>query len=56
MKVKVEFEVNIPVEGATEEQIEEWLRFSFGDNGVMENKNPLSNFEPEPIFGTFNWE
>jgi hypothetical protein len=56
MKIKVEFEVKIPVEDVTDEQIEEWLRFELHDNGMMKGGNPLERFDVEPIFGTFNWK
>lgn len=54
-KVKVEYEILIPLPDATDEQIEEWLRFELHDNGDTKAKNPLGKFEPEPIFGTFDW-
>ena len=57
MKVKIEFEVNLPdnIE-LTDDEIEEFLRYHFRDNGIMSGRNPLVNeVEPEPIFGTFYW-
>ena len=56
MKVKVEFEVEVPVDDVTDEQIEEWLRFECHDNGQMSLKNPLVDEQIEPIFGTFYWD
>lgn len=58
MRVEVRFEVEIPeINGVTpnDDQIEEWLRYELGDNGCMELKNPLSQMEVEPVFGTFVW-
>lgn len=54
MRVKVEFEVDVPDVEATEEDVIEWLRFSFHDNGDMKIANPLSSKEPEPVSGTFD--
>lgn len=58
MKVKIEFEVELPDVEHTEEQLEEYLRYHFRDNGSVSTKNPFevaSKREPEPIFGTFEW-
>lgn len=57
MKVKVEFEVEIEDKGATDSEIEAFLRFSFGDNGSLDGNNPyIDEGAPEPIFGTFYTE
>lgn len=57
MKVKIEFEVELNEVEHTEEQLEEYLRYMFRDNGQMSTKNPFyEQGEPEPIFGTFEWE
>lgn len=61
MKVHIEFDVQVPdlpgleAGDSNDAIIEEWLRFSFHDNGVMSTKNPLCYVEPEPILGTFLW-
>jgi len=34
MKVEIKFKVDVPDVGATEQEIEDWLRFSFGDNAA----------------------
>ena len=57
MKVKIEFEVELNEVEHTKEQLEEYLRYMFKDNGKMSTKNPFyKQGEPEPIFGTFEWE
>ena len=57
MKVKIEFEVELNEVEHTEEELEEYLRYTFRDNGCMSGKNPFyGQQEPEPIFGTFEWE
>lgn len=50
VKVRVNFEVDIPIDDVTDEQIEEWLRFEYHDNGSISGKNPLVDYEPEAIF------
>ena len=57
MRIKIEFEVEInEVDNYTYEQLEEYLRYSFKDNGSISIKNPFyEQGEPEPIFGTFEW-
>ena len=58
-RVRVIFEVEVPnAEAYTDAQVEEWLRFSFRDNGEISGTNPLGRLreEPEPVFGTFEWE
>lgn len=55
MRYKVEFEFEVEDDKATDEQIEEWLRYRLNDNGSMTTKNPLGDLEVEPIFGTFYW-
>jgi hypothetical protein len=52
MRVRVEFDVEIPEVGATDDQIIEWLRFNLHDNGSMRIDNPLGHAEPEPCRGS----
>ncbi len=57
MRVRVTFDVDVPDEvQATDEEIEEWLRFNLNDNGSMSNKNPLATREVTPVFPSFEWE
>ena len=58
MKIKIEFEIKLEdVEEYTEDQLEEFLRYTFGDNGCMSSKNPFyGQGSVEPIFGTFEWD
>lgn len=39
-------EVAVPVE-ATDEQVEEWVRFCVGNRGSIPNSNPLSEHDLE---------
>lgn len=54
-RIMVEFEVEIPVDDATDEQVEEWLRFTFGEVGGMDSSNPLSEHDGEAVFGTLRY-
>ena len=59
MRVEVKFEIEIPdTIAATNQQLEEWLRFSLNDNGTIRNDNPLlaAGVTAEPVFGTFRWD
>ncbi len=58
MRVRIEFEVEIPDVKHTEKELEDFLRFEYGDNGVLEGENPfnIANTSVEPIFGTFEVE
>jgi hypothetical protein len=56
MKVKVEFEVEVPCGVTDGNFIEEWLRYELGDNGSMDGDNPLCGEPVEPIWGSFDWE
>lgn len=60
MKVKIEFEIEIPEIDATDEELEDFLRFEFNDNGHLSGENPYNKkevrFSTDPIFGTFDWE
>lgn len=47
--VNVEFGVEIPVD-ATDEQIDEWLRYTFGAIGGMSGENPLKEYDGEAIY------
>jgi hypothetical protein len=49
--VSVEFQVEIPVE-ATEEEIEEWVRFCLGEHGSMCGDNPLSCHDLQAEWGS----
>lgn len=57
MKVKIQFEVEVPDKQCTPNELEAFLRFSFHDNGELSGRNPfIDDGAPEPIYGTFNWE
>lgn len=59
MRVKIEFEVEVAnVTCATEQELEDFLRFTFRDNGYIDSKNPfyVEGKRCEPIFGTFEWQ
>ncbi len=45
-KVRVEVEVTIPAD-ASEEQVQEWIEFSIGNQGELMHNNPLIYCEPE---------
>lgn len=53
-RVKVEFEVSVPPGIAyTQDQLESWLRFSFGKTGSLSGSNPFMDKEPQIVSGTF---
>ena len=58
MKIKIEFEIELPDDiEHTEDELEEFLRFQLGDNGILSGKNPFSaKCNTDPIFGTFKWD
>lgn len=55
--VKVTMVIRLP-HAATEDQVDEWLRYSCGHQGGCSMKNPLLNGEAEPWggYGSFEWE
>lgn len=52
--VHVEFDIEIPV-AATEDEIDEWLRYMLHDRGGMKANNPLEGHEVEPVNFSFMW-
>lgn len=58
MKVEIKFEVELPETEHTKEQLEEFIRFEFRDNGRLSGDNPFNKKGQscQPIFGTFEWE
>jgi len=56
MRIKIEFEIELPDGNYTDEEINEFVRFEYADNGCMSSENPIDCFDIEPIFGTFNWK
>ena len=58
MKVEIKFKVDVPDVGATEQEIEDWIRFSFRGSAQIDGLNPLldQRGDAEPIFGTFDIE
>lgn len=54
MRVSVEFDVELPAE-ATDEQVDEWLRYAFGERASMSGDNPLSEYDGEAVFGTLRY-
>jgi hypothetical protein len=57
MRVLVTFEVDVPEIGATNEQITEWLRWSFHDKPEIEIDNPLyaAHGDAESTFRSLMW-
>jgi hypothetical protein len=56
MRVKIEFEVELPNIPHTEDELEDFLRYEFRDNGSLEGNNPFNKAQiggVDPIFGTF---
>lgn len=55
MKVKIEFEVELPNIPHTFDELEDFLRYEFRDNGSLEGENPFNKARTQvsPIFGTF---
>jgi hypothetical protein len=58
MKIKIEFEIELPDIEHTEDELEEFLRFEYRDNGRLNGMNPFNNIKcnMDPIFGSFEWE
>lgn len=54
MRIKVEFEVDLPVD-ADDQQIQEWLSFGLGERGEMKLSNPLSDHDIEAVSFTVDW-
>jgi hypothetical protein len=42
MKVEIKFEVELPEVEHTKEQLEEFIRFEFRDNGCLSGDNPFN--------------
>jgi len=55
MKVKIEFEVELPDVTHTFDELEDFLRYEFRDNGSLSGGNPFykAKIYVAPIFGTF---
>ena len=58
MIIKVEFEVKLPDFQHTEKHLEDFLRYEFKDNNLLEGNNifNVKRTSAEPIFGTFEWD
>lgn len=56
MKIKIEYEVELPDISHTDDELEAFIRFETGDNGVVFGSNPFYKESLEPIFGTLSWE
>ena len=56
MKIKIEYEAEIPDIECTDKEIEEFIRYECGDTGSMSRNNPFIEEIIEPIFGTFGWD
>ena len=57
MKIDITFTVDLPELSNSDEEIEEFLRFEFRDNGVLSGDNPFNQAGTtvDPIFGSFEW-
>ncbi len=55
MRVKIGFETEIP-KGASDKQIDDWLRYELFINGSIEVSNPLVDEPVKAIHNTFRWE
>jgi hypothetical protein len=56
MKIKIEYEVELPDIRHSENELEDFIRFETGDNGRIKSSNPFLGESLEPIFGTLFWE
>lgn len=61
MKIKIKFEIELPEIEHSEDELDEFLKFQFGDNGKMSANNPFYNSEclgdvSDPISDTFEWD
>ncbi len=56
MRIKIEFEVEIPDIEHTENELEEFLRFTYGAISSMRLENPFNYYDADAILDTFNWE
>jgi len=52
----IKFDIRVPDDNATADQVIEWARYHCHDNGYLSIFNPLINDEPELILGTFKCE
>ena len=48
-EIAISLKIKLPT-AATEDQINEWLRFQLNDNGSMSVSNPLVHKTIEPVF------
>jgi len=58
MKIRIEFEIELPDIEHTDDELEDFLRFELRDNGHLDGSNPFmaAKADVEPIFGTFEHE
>lgn len=56
MRIKIEFEIELPDIESTEYELDAYLRYSYGDNCSVAIANPF-NVLGEPVirYGTFTW-
>ena len=53
MKYRVSFEFRTPdVLKATQEQVEEWVKYVVGYSGSLKGENPLANEDFDPVYGS----
>lgn len=55
MKIRIEFEVELPDVSHSQEELEAFIRFELRDNGRLNGCNPFYGNSVDPIFGTFEW-
>lgn len=61
MRVKIEFEIELPDVKHSKKQLEEYIRYHFRDYWSLSGDNPFYRFEeehggePEPVYGSFKW-
>lgn len=51
MRVRVEFDVDIPVDAVTDSEIKEWIRYSLNEIASMSNSQ-LSQYDMDAVYGS----
>ena len=55
MRIKIEFEINLPDIEYNVKDLDEFLRYKYGDIFSMKGDNPFEKHEPETRRGSLMW-
>jgi len=56
MMIKITFDLELPVDGVTDGEIQDWLSYKLAQTNEMRITNPLMDYDIYADYGSLEWE